>query len=266
MDPLPYLKGDIFDAVMFYQVYKPARYFFAKTNYPVTARQFADSLNYQWDRIPAANRYAMMNTGSSHDAPRLLTDFYNPNKYKFQSTPNDDSTYLTGKPDAETYKRLQLYLVHLFTSVGAPHIWNGEEMGMWGADDPHCRKPLMWKEYNFEPETRNNFLHGKKSYDPVGFNQEQFDWYKKLIRIRKENPVLANGDIEFVVADGKKLEYRRFDKDTEIIVFFNMESSKQNFTVPDNFDYVDIMTLKIITGKRIILNGLSAIILKRINK
>ena len=262
MDPLPYLKGDIFDAVMFYQVYKPARYFFAKTNYPVTARQFADSLKYQWDRIPAANRYAMMNTGSSHDAPRLLTDFYNPNKYKFKSTPNDDSTYLTGKPDAETFKRLQLYLVHLFTSIGAPHIWNGEEMGMWGADDPHCRKPLMWKEYNFEPETRNNFLHGKKSYDPVGFNKEQFDWYKKLIRIRKENPVLAGGEIEFIELDKNILVYKRFDGKNEIRVYFNLSEEPRTFSLPKKTGTIDLLTGKKIPGNSFTLNSMTSVILK----
>jgi cyclomaltodextrinase / maltogenic alpha-amylase / neopullulanase len=44
MNPAPYTQGDVFDAVMFYQVYRPARYFFAKTDFPVDAQQFKDSL------------------------------------------------------------------------------------------------------------------------------------------------------------------------------------------------------------------------------
>ncbi|MEI6434019.1 MAG: alpha-amylase family glycosyl hydrolase [Bacteroidota bacterium] len=264
MDPVPYLKGDIFDAVMFYQVYKPARYFFAKNNYATNAQQFKDSLEFQWKRLPVANRYAMMNTGSSHDSPRLLSDFFNPNKYKFNASPYDDRAYKTGKPDSETYQRVQLYLVHLFTSIGAPHIWNGEEMGMWGADDPHCRKPLMWKEYSFEPETRNNFQQGEKSFDSVGFNQQQFNWYKKLIQIRKENPPLVNGEIEFIVADGKKLAYRRFDKNSEIRIYFNLEKEPQIFPIPEKTSAIDLLTGKNYSGNNFSLNPMTSAVLKMV--
>ena len=38
-------------------------------------------------------------------------------------------------------------LVQQFTDLGAPHIWNGDEVGMWGADDPDERKPMVWAEF-----------------------------------------------------------------------------------------------------------------------
>jgi glycosidase len=265
MDPLPYSHGDIFDAVMFYQVYKPARYFFAKNNFATDAKSFRDSVEFQWNQLPAANRYAMMNVSSSHDAPRLLTDFYNPNKYKFRATPNDDAGYKTGKPDDETYQRLRLYLIHEFTTIGAPNIWNGEEMGMWGADDPHCRKPLWWKEYTFEPENRNNFQPGDKSFDPVSFNNQQFEWYQKLIRIRNENPVLSAGNIAFLTAEGKKLAYKRFDATNEIVVLFNLEQTRQVFDLPGNSRYVDLLTNNKINGSRLKLDPLTSAVLKKVN-
>lgn len=262
MDPVPFTSGDVFDAVMFYQAYRPARYFFAKTNMPINAEQLKDSLQFQWKRLLPANRYAMMNTSSTHDTPRLLSDFYNPNKYKYHANPNENKKYKTGKPGKETYTRLKLYLIHLFTTVGAPQIWNGEEMGMWGADDPNCRKPLMWKEYKFEPETRNNIQPGKKSYDKVAFNQAQFDFYKKLIQIRKSNPVLSTGDITFLAAEGKKLVYKRSDSKDEIIVIFNLESTTQSFTLPPKLNWIDLLTNKKIEGKTITLKALSAVVLK----
>jgi len=46
------------------------------------------------------------------------------------------------------------------------------------AFDPDNRKPLWWKEYTFQPETRNNIQPGIKTYDSVGFNQECFDFIK----------------------------------------------------------------------------------------
>jgi len=75
--------------------------------------------------------------------------------------------------------------------------------GHVGSRRSGCRKPLWWKEYKFDPETRNNIQKGEKTFDTVGFNQEQHDFYKKLIRIRKENPVLSNGNIEFSGNKGK---------------------------------------------------------------
>lgn len=264
MDAAPYTQGDIFDAVMFYHAYKPARYFFAQSDYSIDAKALQDSLNFQWNRLLPDNRYAMMNVSSTHDAPRLLSDFYNPNKYKFKATPNDDSQYKTGKPDAETYQRVKLYLVHLFTNIGAPQIYNGEEMGMWGADDPHCRKPLMWPVFTFENETRNNYQTGKKIFDTVAFNQQHFNWYKKLIAIRKANPVLSNGNIEFIITEGKKLGYTRKNNAGEIIVLFNLEKDKQVFVLPLKATYKDLLTNKIFTGNSILLSTLSAAVLKKI--
>lgn len=265
MNPAPYTTGDIFDAVMFYQAYRPARYFFAKTDFEIDAQQLKDSLGFQWNRLKESNRYAMMNVSSSHDAPRLLTDFYNPNKYKFRATPHDDPRYKTGKPDIATYKRLRLYLVHLFTSIGAPQIWNGEEMGMWGADDPHCRKPLWWKEFSFENETRNNYQPGLKTFDQVGFDQQQFDWYKKLISIRKANPVLSLGKIKFLFAEGKMLVYKRYDAKGEIIVLFNLEAGNRIFDLPVSGTYLDLLTNKEMKVKAISMKAMTAAVLKRIN-
>jgi glycosidase len=266
MDPSPYTKGDVFDAVMFYQVYRPARYFFARTNYPIDAKQFRDSLEIQWNRLRPENLYAMMNVSSSHDSPRLLTDFYNPTKYKYHAIPREDSLYRTGKPDPETYKRLRLYLVWLFTTVGAPQIWNGEEMGMWGDDDPDCRKPLWWKEYKFDPETRNNYQPGPKSYDPVGFNQEQFDLYKKLILIRKSYPVLSTGKFEFLMAKGSKLVYKRADGKNELVVMINAGDTPQTFTLPGNNAFKDILNNIPINGNNLILEPLTAVILQPLRK
>lgn len=262
MDPGPYMQGDMFDAVMFYQVYKPARDFFNNTETEISASQLRDSLEWQWNNIPEKNEYAMMNVGASHDAPRLLSDFYNKNRYKYKPNPEENPNYKTGKPDKDAYKRLNLYLVHAFTTLGSPHIWNGDEMGMWGADDPNCRKPLMWKEMKFEKEYRNNIQEGKKEYDKLKFDDKQFAFYKKLINIRKENPVLALGDFNFLVSEGKKLAYVRSDGRDEIIVIFNLEQNAQIFSIPEG-RYKDLLTGKIYKKPDVKLKSMKALILKK---
>ncbi len=51
MDPTPYVNSDVFDAIMFYQIFRPARSFFGKMNDGINATQFKDSLEYQWNRL-----------------------------------------------------------------------------------------------------------------------------------------------------------------------------------------------------------------------
>ena len=131
------------------------------------------------------------------------------------------------------------------------------------ADDPHCRKPLMWKVFSFEKETRNNYQPGKKNYDTIAFNQQQFNWYKKLIAIRKSNPALSDGKFDFMITEGKKLGYKRYNDTNELIVLFNLENKKETFILP-SAKYIDLLSNRIFTGKNIILNSLSAAVLKKI--
>jgi cyclomaltodextrinase len=265
MNPVPYTSGDVFDAIMFYQAYRPAKYFFSKSDFSVTAAQFRDSLRYQWNRLEPAFAYSMMNVSATHDSPRLLTCFQNPGKYKFRAKPQDDPSYKTGRPDEETFRRVRLYLMHQFTSIGAPHIWNGDEMGMWGSDDPDCRKPLWWPEYSFEPESRTT-EEGKIVYtDAVGFNTELFNYYKTLIRIRKENAELVGGKIRFLKSEGKAMVYKRYDNTGETLILLNAGQSPFSFQLPAG-DYINLMSGEKVSSGLINIKELSGLLLKKATK
>ncbi len=262
MNPVPYTSGDVFDAVMFYQAYRPAKYFFSKSNFSIEAKQLKDSLQYQWNRLEKPFRYSMMNVAATHDSPRILTCFDNPGKYKYHAKPGDDPTYKTGKPAAETYERVKLYLIHQFTNVGAPHIWNGDEMGMWGNDDPDCRKPLWWPEMKFESESRSD-SQGKEIYtNAVGFNQEQFNFYKNLIKIRKENPVLSSGDIRFLLTEGKILVYQRSDKNSALLIILNADNTQHSIKIAKG-KYRNLLDNTSFSGNSIVLAPLKGAILKK---
>ena len=64
-------------------------------------------------------------------------------------------------------------MAHQYTFVGAPQIWAGDEMGMWGADDPDCRKPLWWQGMTFADESSNP-LASKNEKFKVGFDEELY--------------------------------------------------------------------------------------------
>ena len=260
MDPSDYANPEIFDAVMFYQAYRPARGFFAQAVPVADANQLADSLNKEWDRLEEPFRYSMMNVSATHDTPRLLSCFENKGKYKYHANPYEDSAYITGRPETDTYQWVKLYLAHQFTIIGSPHIWNGDEFGMWGADDPDERKPLWWKEFNFDNETRTNIQPGSKTYDSVGFNQEFFDYYKKLIKIRKENKVLSEGTLEFIKAGKDVLVYKRASESDLIYVMINTADTAVSSDLPEGDVYIDLLTDEVLPSGTIEIKPMTALI------
>ncbi|MFH1120360.1 MAG: alpha-amylase family glycosyl hydrolase [Bacteroidota bacterium] len=242
MNPVPYTNAEVFDAVMFYQAYRPARGFFAQAEPKADAKQLAESLTKEWERLEEPFRYSMMNVSATHDSPRLLSCFANKGKYKFHASAHEDPGYISGKPDQETYLMAKLYLAHQFTIIGSPHIWNGDEFGMWGGDDPDERKPLWWKDLSFIPETRTNIKPGPKAFDSVGFNQALFDYYKQLIKIRKENPVLSSGKLEFSEARNNTLIYKRFNESDLIIVMINTGDEIVNTEISGSKEFENLLT------------------------
>lgn len=245
MEPQQFLKGDIFDAIMNYRWYRNARWFFAEAPNKMKPSVFVDSLKRIQHGIEIDNQMAMMNLTASHDAPRTLTSLVNKNMYKHYAKPYDDSLYQVNKPNSATFKCLEMLLAHQFTYIGSPHIWYGDEVGMWGADDPDCRKPMVWNDITYEPEL-NHPYNVEKSLDTVTQNTVLLNYYKKLIEIRKNNKCLIYGDINFNIIDDNSeiLAYSRTLNNATIIVLFNNSNASKNVTVESNIQgkYTNLLT------------------------
>ena len=108
---------------------------------------------------------------------------------------------------------------------------------------------MVWKELNYESET----AHPSGKYRPkdeVSFNTDLFNWYKKLITIRKENSSLSVGEIKFFLTEKNNniLGYKRnFENKTIWILVNNSEKQEAinlNLTDIDNFegDLIDLVT------------------------
>lgn len=229
-DPAAVLQGDVFDGVMNYRWYKAARQYFAKAPSPLTPTEFVDELNHLNKGIASPYQHTMMNMSASHDSPRLSTSFFNNNQYKVNAKASANSDYKINKPNAKAIAAVKLLLAHQFTYVGAPQIWAGDEMGMWGSDDPHNRKPLIWPEFVFENESSHPLGKTRPS-DEVKFDQSLFEYYQFMVKLRRANEVLSLGQIEFVEQDNSKqlLSYRRFNNlgDNAYIVFNASEKEHQ---------------------------------------
>jgi cyclomaltodextrinase len=272
-DPVVYLEGDQFDAIMNYRWFRVARGYFGQAEPVLSPTGFIKEINRINRGINSERMQAMMNVASTHDSPRLSTSFYNKTMDKYKSKPSDDPGYKINKPGLQTRKEQILLLIHQFTYIGAPQIWNGEEVGMWGADDPDCRKPMVWDDITYEDE-RTAFNPKKtRPVDTVRPDTALKSFYEKLCRVRKENKVLVYGDISFLLADDDKmiLAYDRFMNNEEIVVVFNRSDILQTVQVPvrADGDFEDLLTDKEFLIKsdgnkiKVIMPPLSAIILKK---
>ncbi|MCB0644543.1 MAG: DUF3459 domain-containing protein, partial [Phaeodactylibacter sp.] len=243
LDPAPALQGDVFDASMNYRWYRVARHFFNAAPGPMPVSAFVDSLQQLFSGIRPQNNAAMMNLGASHDAPRMLTSFFNQNKYKHNCSPGADPSYKIHRPDAAAFERLLLLLVHQYTYIGAPHIWAGDEMGMWGADDQDSRKPLIWPDLEFEPEQAHP-LGLQRPVDEVRFDEPLYDFYRKLIYIRKSHPALVHGTLDYLVTDDEQgvLAYRRQLNEAVVVVVFNNSRAERTLQNPLASPCKDLIT------------------------
>lgn len=239
LDPEPVLRGDVFDAAMNYRWYRATRHFFNQSPDKISVSEYVDSLESFKNNLRPQSNYAMMNLTASHDVPRFGTSIFNKNLNKYRAKPDDDPNYKIDKPDEETYQTMRLILAQQFTYIGSPQIWNGDEMGMWGADDPSTRKPLMWPDINFESETTHpNGL--ERPINEVSFDHNWFYTVRKFVHIRREHEVLSNGDLEYLIIENEDevLAYTRFSNQTkkEVIVVFNTSNENRIIRLQTKFE------------------------------
>jgi glycosidase len=273
MTPNAYLQGDMFDAIMNYRWYRSARQFFADAPEALKPTAFVSLLKEKLNGIDLNRSQAMMNLISGHDSPRASTTLYNNGPYKYLVKPYDNPNFKIDKPDEHNMKILKMLLIHQFTYIGAPHIWYGDEVGMWGADDPDNRKPMVWDDIVYEDETTHPLNISRKT-DQVKQDIELLEFYKSLIKIRKENPALSHADVKFILADDINFTfaYSRKFRDDEIIVVFNKSKEVKKIELESEYEgkYLDLLNTNKYynsTNQKLTISLLAeqAVILKYIN-
>ena len=145
------------------------------------------------------------------------------------NTPREDPGYRIDRPDERTRRLQQLILVQQFTYIGAPHVWNGDEVGMWGADDPDERKPMVWADLRYEDEMVHPFGRPRHR-DRVAPDTALFRVYRDLIALRKQHlRLLVDGTLNWLVTDDERglLVYDRVLGDQRAIVAFNVSDAAQ---------------------------------------
>jgi len=261
-----WLDGKAFDGVMNYRFARAVKEYFVNEKDKTTSTAFADTLKKIYADYGFEKCLSLQNLLDSHDVDRISSQLNNPDIwYDHEGNPEQNENYNIENIDEKKKARLKLIVAAQMTLPGSPMIYYGDEAGLWGGDDPDCRKPMIWRDVNYEPETQHPF--GKKrNVSVVKFDEDLFQWYKKLISIRKENSVLSLGSIEFMPSEPNLLIYKRtLDSDTIYIIINNDNSPKSI-----NFNQINLNSTKVnfdmIIGQKIKniikINSYSALILR----
>ena len=185
-----WLDGRAFDAVMNYEFTKPAIAWAIDRTKKIRAGELDARLAELRIAYPAEASYAMMNLVDSHDTDRVASMARNPDRtYNAENREQDGAKYDASKPGPADYARQRLLALLQVTYVGAPMIFYGDEVGMWGSGDPNNRKPMLWEDIG-PPEN-------PEDVPDLGMLRA----YRELIALRNAHPALRTGSFRTVLVD-----------------------------------------------------------------
>lgn len=227
---LPYLSGDEFDGEMSYNfAFACAEFFFDPKGKNISPTEFDQKLRELREIYPGGIPYVVQNLFGSHDSNRLgsyilnrgIGKYRNWGEYFNLSQASSNKNYNTSKPGKEEIRLQKLFILFQMTNVGAPMVYYGDEVGMWGANDPDCRKPMIWDDIQYEDSD-------------VSINSDLFDFYKKAISIRRNNVSLNIGDFQTLITNDSENLYAfmRSSAIQKIVVVINNSDSDKVIQLP----------------------------------
>lgn len=181
----PWVKGDTFDGTTNYRLRELI------LDYCATNLLDGEDFAFELEMLCQAHGNAapaMLNLLGSHDTPRILT-------------------VLRGDVD-----RLLVAVAFLMTTVGAPLIYYGDEIGLCGDMDPDCRRTMEWDEMRW-----NHRIH---------------DTYRKLLALRRAHLALRRGRLETLLTFDGVYAYRRVYEEDEVLVILNPKSAVVDLAIP----------------------------------
>lgn len=235
----PYLNGDEFDATMNYNFGFIMHDFFVQDTTGCTVTEFDRRLKVLREAFGEGVALNMQNLMNSHDATRLASAVANPDGKKFGdwgkyfgwSQKSNNKKYNAQKPNPEQRQKQKLIVAFQMLYLGSPMFFYGDEAGMWGANDPDCRKPMLWQGKEYDPETFNPD-QTRHSPDKVVFDQDLFNWYQKFIGLRQQYISIRLGSFTTLLTDDKAKLYAFSRKlgNEEVIVVVNRSNKPLTFT------------------------------------
>ena len=206
-------KGGFSSTMNYFGFAYPVKGFLIDNHLPPSA--FADMLEARRTAHPPAVQPALLNLIDSHDTPRLATMVVNradtgyvqPDRFDYDwgavTSLRQNPSYKVRAPREPERELQQLVALFQMTYVGMPMIYYGTAAGMWGADDPDDRKPMVWPDRTYDVEDDHPFGQ-ERPPDPVRFTRDLFQTYQSLVTLRTESAALRRGEVTVLQADDER--------------------------------------------------------------
>ncbi|CEN85554.1 glycoside hydrolase family 13 protein [Paraclostridium sordellii] len=147
---------------------------------------------------------------------RFMTIKENYPKDAFKSNLNLLGTHDTRRILTELNEEKELLKLAVFiqmTFEGVPYVYYGDEAGLIGETDPDNRRTYPWENED----------------------KDILNFYKKIIKERKNNKLLSSGETKFLKLSNQNiLGYIRYIKTDKILVLINRSNTKEKIDIESN--------------------------------
>lgn len=189
----------------------------------MTARALEARLMQVLEATPSA-ALARQTALGRHDTDRLVSMLMNPNRaFDRRNRPQDEGvSYREARPHQDDARTAMLGVALQALYEGSPVVFQGDEVGMWGADDPSNLKPFPWDD-----------LPG----GPMKNADERADWgiqkkYARLMSLRQDpkiGPVLRFGATRQIdTGEPGVFAFERSLNGVRVFVVVNREDRRYN--------------------------------------
>lgn len=199
----------------------------------------------------------------NHDQPRRVSSWGNDQKYWKESAKMLGALYFLMKGTPFIYQgqeigmtNVQFPSIHDYNDVGMINYYHVETAKgrshddimnvIWEKGRDNARTPMQWDASNMGGFTtaEHTWLGVNPNYTEINVEAQLNDpdsilsFYKKLIRLRKENPVFVYGTYDLLAANHPKLfVYTRRLGKQKVIVINNFSEKSTRFRLPGSLSY-----------------------------
>lgn len=150
---------------------------------------------------------------------KLLVDYPKPiQNQMFNLLDSHDTMRILSRFEGNV-ELVKLAYLFIFTFPGSPVIFYGDEIGLSGKDTQDCRRCMIWD----------------KSFQ----NVELYDFFKKLISLRKSNVFFQSNVLNFLTFEDELLIYEK----EKLVIFMNLSDKKKSILIPTKIQHCTVHNL-----------------------
>lgn len=203
---------------------------------------------------------------NNHDLPRIVSRWGNDGKYRVESAKMLASVLhgMQGTPYIYQGEELGMTNVHFddisqYKDIETLHMYeermeegySEEEVmaSIYAKGRDNARTPMQWDESRHAGFTKGTpWIAVNPNYREINAAREMADpdsvfrYYQKLIRLRKEYPVFADGVFSLLLEEDEQIfAYTRTNEESELLVWANFTDRPAQCTCPEEWKEAEVL-------------------------